>query len=68
MKLLKKKSTTNEFQKYSPKTGNSLIIENEYENVKTKDFVETTGFSNPAIAESVSHSSKYKTIIYKPTI
>ena len=60
MKLLKKKSAsaTNEFQKYSPKTGNSLITENEYENIETKNFLETTGFSNPAIAESVSHSSK----------
>ena len=52
MKLLKKKSTINEFQEYNPKTG---ITENEYENIETEDFVETTGFSNPAIAESVSH-------------
>ena len=63
MKLLKKKSATIEFQKYSPKTGISLITENEYENAKKKDFIETTGFSNPAIAESVSHSSKSVTTI-----
>ena len=66
MKLLKKNSTTNEFRKYNPKTGSTLITENEYENVKTNDFIETTGFSNPAIAESVSHNSKYKTNILKP--
>ena len=68
VKLLKKNSTTNEFQKYDSKTGSTLISENEYENVKTNDFLETTGFSNPAIAESVSHNSKYKTAIIFKTI
>ena len=52
VKLFLKKSTTNKFQRYSPKTDNELITENEYEKMKTNDLIVTTGFSNPMYSEN----------------
>ena len=56
MKLFLKKTTTNKFQRYSPKIDNELITENEYEKGKTNiinDLIVTTGFSNPMYSENI---------------